>query len=96
MKIKSLFYRRLRPWFQSPSWMQRAYYDAAYDEVVFVIFPLSTVVSWLWKLNLAWSQFRSKPSWVEEEVEARIRRRMEEIRQFQSTPTIQKYTRARR
>lgn len=52
----------------TPWWMKLAYYDVCRREAVMVAWPLNYLVQVAWALNLAWSRYRHRPSWIDRRV----------------------------
>jgi hypothetical protein len=71
----SVFFARVRDFFVTPRWMAAAYYDRARREVVMVMWPFHYAVQFAWWLNLKWSAYRHKKSWVDRMVDAQRQKR---------------------
>jgi hypothetical protein len=63
--MKNLIYQRVQWFIVPPYWMKSAYFDYKINSAMYVIFPLNYIVQFVWFLNLAWSKFKSKPSWID-------------------------------
>lgn len=68
MGISTIFCERVRPEIQTQPWMKLAYFDHARREAVMVAWPLNYIVQIAWMLNLAWSRYRHRPSWIDRQI----------------------------
>ena len=59
-------------WCVTNWWMKCAYRDYARREAVMVAWPFNYVVQLAWMLNLAWSRYRHRKSWIDRKVEERM------------------------
>ncbi len=66
-----MFYKRVHYACITPSYMAKAYYDVRRKEKVMVLFPFHYAVMFVWWLNLKWSCYRHKPSWIDKMVKGR-------------------------
>ncbi len=71
-RVDWLIIDRTPEWCVTHWWMKCAYRDYARREAIMVAWPLNYVVQLAWAINLAWSRYRHKPSWIDREVSKRI------------------------
>ena len=78
-RVDSLVIDRSPEWCVTHWWMKRAYFDHARRESVMVAWPLNYAVQVAWMLNLAWSRYRHKPSWIDKQLSRQERDWSKEI-----------------
>jgi hypothetical protein len=70
---QSIFYHWTAQWHRPPRWMAFAYYSAVRNQCLFVIYPFHFIVAIAWWIQDRWARHTGNPSWIENEVEARVR-----------------------
>lgn len=68
---KAIFVQRLDDFLKPPAWMKFCYRDYERREVVWAVWPLNYAIQLAWMLNLGWSKYRHRPSWIEMEIQRR-------------------------
>ncbi|WP_316348495.1 hypothetical protein [Desulfuromonas acetoxidans] len=62
------FYEQVSPQSNTRWWHARAYYDVRRRHVVMVIYPFHYLVLAAWWLNLRWSEYRHRESWIDRQI----------------------------
>lgn len=71
--MKRILYTWVSPYCRPPRWMALAYYSCERHEALFAAFPLNLLIAVAWWVQDRWARAAHAPSWIEREVEERIR-----------------------
>lgn len=69
-----LFYERIGCEFRTRPYQCRAYYSVEHNQNVMVLFPFHYAVQFAWWLNMQWSRYRYRKSWIDTQIKAGIYR----------------------
>lgn len=67
-RFLEIFYEKIPTHQVSKWWQCKAFYSFRKNKDLMVIFPFHYVVNFFWWLNLRWSIYSHKPSWIDQEI----------------------------
>jgi hypothetical protein len=70
--VKNILFQWVDRHYVSPRWMALAYYSAARNKALFVVFPLNLLIAFAWWIQDIWARAAHAPSWIDREVQTRV------------------------
>lgn len=63
-----------------PFWYGLAYHEFEYHRSVWFPIPVNYIVRVCVRIKYEWDKFRSKPTWIDKQVQAQVERELEQLK----------------